>query len=504
VNGIRRNRSFIKNKQVKESVLGDATLRAGDCLFKRNKYRDAVKFYDDAIHSKFPGFQYALFQKAIIEGLRGNTTDKLLVLESLISKYPRSEYADDAIFQLGTTYQEINKPARATDALKRLVTDYPNSGLVNNALLRLGLVAYNSGNPQAAIDYYKQVFSHSPEPGEADAAMTALREIYIKDMGDSDAFAAFLETVPGYKLDNIGRDTLAFDAAETAYESGNYERAVTSFTDYVRKFPNGVKILLARYHRAESYAVLKQYAQALKDYDWIIGKGPGKYFVDALKKGAAIAYHFEKDFRKAYDYYSQFESLATSMQDRFEAQLGSMRSAYRLGDEAAVQSSARKVANNPSASDEQVATAEFYLAKIAFDKEDYNLAMQSFQQVLKLSDNEQTAEARYLIAMIYYQQRDLEKAKQQCLDNNNENSGYPYWVGKSLLLLSDVFAEQGDLFSAKTVLEALIENYETQDDDILPTARQKLDTLNQKAAGSSRLETETDNNFMDDGNGGNK
>jgi tetratricopeptide (TPR) repeat protein len=503
VNGIRRNRSFIKNKQVKETMLGDATLRAGDCLFKRNQYSDAIKYYDDAIAAKFPGFQYALFQKAIIEGLRGNNTDKLLALESLIDKYPRSEYADDAMFQLGITYQEIQQSSKATDALKRLVTDYPNSGLVNNALLRLGLVAYNSGNPQAAIDYYKQVFSHSPEPGEADAAMSALREIYIKDMGDSEAFASFLETVPGYKLDNIGRDTLAFDAAETAYESGNYERAVTNFTEYIRKFPNGIHILLARFHRGESYAVLKQYTPALQDYEWITGKGQGKYFVEALKKAAAIAYHNEQNFRKAYDYYSQFESLATSTQGRFEAQLGAMRAAYRLGDEAAVQSSARKVAGNPSASEEQVATAEFYLAKIAFDKKDYTTAMQSFQQVLQLSDNEQTAEARYLIAMIYYQQRDLEKAKQQCLENNNDSSNYPYWVGKSLLLLADVFAEQGDLFSAKTVLEALIENYETMDDDILPNARQKLETLNQKAAGSSRLETETDTNFMDNGNGGN-
>ncbi|MFQ5446824.1 MAG: tetratricopeptide repeat protein [Saprospiraceae bacterium] len=502
VNGIRRNRSFIKNKQVKEAVLGDATLRAGDCLFKRNKYRDAVKYYDDAINSKFPGFQYALFQKAIIEGLRGHTTDKLLALESLISKYPKSEYADDATFQLGVTYQEIQKSAQAIDALKRLVMDYPNSSLVNSALLRLGLVAYNSANSQAAIDYYKQVFSHNPEPGEAEAAMAALKEIYIKDMGDSEAFASFLETVPGYKLDNIGRDTLAFDAAETAYETANYERAVTSFTEYIRKFPQGINILQAHYHRGESFAVLKQYSQALQDYEWIIGKGQGRYFVDALKKAAAIAYHNEQDFRKAYDYYSQFEALATTTQDRFEAQLGSMRAAYRLGDEAAVQSSARKVANNPSASEEQVATAEFYLGKIAFDKEDYPLAMQSFRQVIQHSDNEQTAEARYLVARIHYQNRDLNKAKQQCLDNNNENSGYPYWVGKSLLLLSDVFAEQGDLFSAKTVLEALIENYETQDDDILPIARQKLDKLNRQAAGSSRLETETDSNFMDDGSGG--
>jgi TolA-binding protein len=363
----------------------------------------------------------------------------------------------------------------------------------------LGLIAYNQGNRQGAISYYKQVFSHNPKKDEADAALAALREIYVKDMGDPDGYAAFLETIPGYKLDNIGRDTLAFDAAETAYENGNYERAVTGFSDYIKKYPNGVNILQAYYHRGESYYVLKQYSNALKDYEWILSKGQSRYYVDALGKAALIAYHNEKDFKKAYDLFTKWETVANNASDRFEAQMGAMRAAYRLGDVNAVQTAARKVANNPSATDAHVATAEFYLGKIAYDKKDYNAAMSSFQRVIKLSDDEQTAEARYLVASIHYLRRDLEKAKEQCLENNNESSGYPYWVGKSLLLLSDVFAEQGDLFSARTVLEALIENYENQTDDIIPTAKQKLEALKRQAAGESRLDKNLDNKFMDDG-----
>ncbi len=498
VAGIQRNSSFLNSKVLKESVLGDATLRAGDCLFKRNRYNDAIKFYDAAVNARYPGFEYALFQKAIIEGLRGNNTDKIIALESLIEKHSQSPYADDALFQLGVTFQDIKQASKATESFKQLVKDYPNSDLVNDALLRLGLVAYNQGNRPAAIEYYKQVFSHSPNKEESDAAMTALREIYIKDMGDPDAFTAFLETIPGYNLENSEKDQLAFDAAETAYENGQYERAITSFTTYISRYPNGINLLKARYHRGESYAVLEQYSNALNDYEWIIAKGQGRFYVDALGKAAQIAYHNEQDFTKAFDYYTKWETETNDPDDRFDAQLGAMRAAYRLNDIAAVQSAARKVANNPAASELHISTAEFYIGKIAFDRKDFASAMTSFNKVLQLSDNEQTAEARYLIAEVHYLNRDLDLAKKRCLDNNNESSSYPYWVGKSLLLLSDVFAEQGDLFSAKTVLEALIQNYENQTDEIVPTARQKLAKLNQQEATNSRLDL--DNNFMDDGN----
>lgn len=498
VEGIRRNSSFISDSKVKGAVLGDATLRAGDCLFKRNKYNDAIKFYDSAVNARYPGFEYALFQKAIIEGLRGRNTDKIIALESLIERHNKSAYADDALFQLGITYQEIKQASKATQSFKQLVKDYPNSELVNDALLRLGLVAYNQGNSPSAIEYYKQVFSHSPDKEEAEAAMTALREIYIKDMGDPDGFTAFLETVPGYSLENSEKDQLAFDAAENAYENSQYEKAITGYTNYVNRYPNGINVLAARYHRGESYAVLEQYTQALKDYEWVLAKGQGRYYVDALGKAAQIAYHNEQDFQKAYDYYTKWEKQTDIPEDRFDAQLGAMRSAYRLNNITAVQSAARKVANNPAATDVQKSTAEFYLGKIAFDRKDYPSALSSFNKVMQLSDNEQTAEARYLIAEIHYFNRDLDKAKKRCLDNNNESSGYPYWVGKSLLLLSDVFAEQGDSFSAKTVLEALIQNYEDKTDDIVPTARKKLERLQQQDATNSRIDT--GNNFMDDGN----
>lgn len=502
INGIQRNRSFISNQTIKNQLLGDAILRAGDCYFKMNRYTDAISYYEEATKARYPNFEYAVFQKAIILGLRGRNTDKLVALEEIVNKYPKSEFADDALFQMGLTYMEMRQFNPAIAAYQRLIKEYPNSDLVNSALLRLGLAAYNAGNTQAAIDYYKRVFAHDPTPAEADAALSALRQIYINDLGDADAYASFLETVPGYKIDNLGRDTLAFESAQKAFERGQYDRAVTLYTDYINKFPNGVNALLARYNRAESYTLLKQYSKALIDYEWIIAKGEGRYYVDALKKAAAIAYHNDQNFQKAYDYYTKLEQVATSAADRFEAQLGAMRSAYRLGNMAAVQDAARKVASNPAATTEQVATAEFYMGKIAFDRKDYPAALQSFQQVVKQTNNELAAEAHYRIAEIHYLNRDLEKAKNKCIENNKVIENNPYWVAKSLILLSDVFSEQGDFLSARAALEAILEGYTNTDDEILPEARRKLEIVKQQISNRSRIERNPGNNFMDN-NGNN-
>ncbi|MEM8909402.1 MAG: tetratricopeptide repeat protein, partial [Bacteroidota bacterium] len=171
---------------------------------------------------------------------------------------------------------------------------------------------------------------------------------------------------------------------------------------------------------------------------------------------------------------------------RFEAQLGALRSAYRINDKAAVRSLAQKVSNNAQATTEQKAAANFYLGKVAYDEERYDEALTAFNQVTKNSNNEQTAEARYLIAHIYYLQRELEVAQQIALNANKESADYPYWVAKSVILLADILAEKGDLFNAQAILEGLLENYD-DDQELVTIAQAKLEQLKTRAASSSRL-----------------
>lgn len=492
VSGIKRNLNFISSQAVKTDILADATMRVGDSFFKRNQYPDAVRYYDEAIAGKYPGFVYAMYQKAVIEGLRGKTTEKILALEEIVRSHPRSEFADDALLQLGITYQEIGRPNQAIPPLRQLVTEYRGrTPLVNQALIRLGLITYNQNNPEGAISYYKQVFSNNPTKEEGDLALAALEEIYVDDLGRAGDYFAFLETIPGYKPTNATKDSLTFKVAEAQFESANYQRAAQLYTDYLRQFPNGLYVLNAHYSRGESYAVLRQYSQALADYEYVVERGQSRYYLRALEKAALIAYNYSEDFAKAYDFYTKLEVAATNEDMRFEAQLGALRSAYRTGNQNAVIEQANKVANSPNANRNQIATANFYLGKVSFDRKNYDNALTAFNRVISQSDNEQTAEARYLIAYIYYLKRDLDRAQQLCINANKESSAYPYWVAKSVLLLSDILAEKGDLYNARAALEALLENYK-DDQELIQTARTKLNQLNQQIERGSRLAPGTD------------
>ena len=486
--GIKNNALFISNPIVAQKIQGDAILRSGDAYFKRNQYDNALEYYNTAVDQNHTGFVYALYQKAIIEGLKGNQTNKIIALDDLVENHPNSEYADNALMQLGITYLEISKLDKASQPLKELLEKYPNSNLRNQALLKLGLISYNQGSLEEAANYYKQVFGNNPTEKEGEAALTALEEIYVDDLAQPDVYFAFLETIPGYKVEADEKESINFKAAASQYENGNYKKAIISLNNYIRLYPAGKNIIKAYFYRGDAHTAEKEYSEALRDFEKVIDKGNSSYYVKALDKAAIIAYYHEEDYEKSYDLYNKLESATDKVDTRLEAQEGALSSAYLIGNSEAVLNYADKVLKNPDVTTEQRALANFYLGKIAFDKEDYLDALRAFNEVTRTSNNEETAEARYLIAYIYYVQRDLEVAEQITLNAQSESSEYPYWAGKSIILLADILAEKGDVLNARAVLEGWIESY-TEDEELLNIARKKLEALKAREASSNRLIT---------------
>ncbi len=469
-------------------ILPDAVLRAGDCHFKRNKYNLALDYYNKAISIEAPGFQYALFQKAVIQGLQGRTAGKIAALRDLVEDHPNSAYADDALLELGNTYQEQGRFEEALDPLQQLVSTYKGrSELINSAYLKLGLISYNLGELDRALGYYKAIFKSNPTSQEAKDALAAIEEIYVEDLGQPDEYVAFVESLPGYKVSGGERDSLNYLVALRLYENAEYARAVDAFTDYLTRYPRGFHALDAVYNRAECNSILKTFDPALADYQALIEKGQSRYYLPSLEKAALISYNHAEAFDQAYRYYSLLEDLTTDPETKFTAQLGSMRSAYRSGKSEAASMYASKVMSNPLARQEELTVAQFYRGKILFEKKDYAEALRLFELVINQSDNENTAEARYLRAYIAYVSRDLDQAEAHCRTAYAESGAYPFWVAKSLILLSDVLVDKEDFFNAKAALEAVIDNF-TDDPELVQIAQAKVDQINKEEERRNRID----------------
>ncbi|HSF89239.1 MAG TPA: hypothetical protein VLA46_07470, partial [Saprospiraceae bacterium] len=66
------------------------------------------------------------------------------------------------------------------------------------------------------------------------------------------------------------------------------------------------------------------------------------------------------------------------------------------------------------------------------------------------------------------------------------NVGYPFWVAKSLMLLSDIQFNAGDLMNARAIMEAITENF-TGDEVIMKEASEKLEKIKQAEENQSRI-----------------
>lgn len=477
VEGIKKNLNRISNEQISQGVLGDAILRAGDCHFKRNQYADALGYYNEAVTKKYDGFEYALYQKAMIKGLQGQPADKISAMEDLVNKYPNSQFVDDALYQLGLTYINLNKSQQASAALRKVVENYRGrSPLINPSLLKLGLISYNDGNNSAAINYYKQVFANNPENEEAKEALSALETIY-KEMNRPDEYFAFLETVPGYKVTTAARDSVTYQTAEYQYERGQYTQAVEGFTAYLTKYPNGREALGAAFYRGESYAALSRFPEAMKDYSTVVAKGPSRYYSKAAEKSSLIAYNTLKDYGLGYEMARKWEESAVSANSRFDAQIVAMESAYKANNSVATVEYANKVIASGSASAEQSAKANYYIAKLAYDRGDYAKAYPSLEKVTQNSQSEIMAEAYHYMCQIQYRQKRYADTEELISTANQASAGFDDWIARNIILLSDVYADQGDKNSAMAALEGILENYSGGNQAIINETRQKYQKL---------------------------
>lgn len=483
--GLNTGSKEIKDKKILEKVWPDAMVRTGDCLFKSRKYKDALTYYNQAIDRKQGSLAYATFQKGIIEGLLGEPYEKILTLKEVL-KYGPSEYADDALQQLGETYLELENTDNSYSSFLELTNKYPNSPLRNGALIKLGLIAYNKGDMNTAISHYKAVFQNKPAAREAESALLGLQEIYINDLGKSEEYVEFVSNLPGYKINEAAADSLAYVVGAIRYNEGEYEKAVSGFNNYLAKYPNGLNQANALYFRGESYTLLKKYDQALADYEKLVSIKASQYFTASLKKAAVISYNHTQDFAKAFRYYDQYHNAVSDEDEKYNASAGALRSAFRIADNEGIKKYAPLVIESKKAGNDDKAAAWYYLARTYYRINDLQKAYEAFDKSGQLAANNQAAESRYMMAEIQYKLNNVQKAEDLCNKANDLNASYPYWIARSLILLSDIYTGKKDLFNARAALEAVLENF-PDDQELRNEATQRLKKVEELEKSGSRI-----------------
>lgn len=487
-------RQYISQADSTQTLFTDALNRLGDCLFSSRQFDDAVATYERAIRLGNYATDYALFQQGYALGLLHRYPEKIQKMGQLSSRYPRSDYADDALYETARAHLQLDQNEEAIKMYTRILGQYPNSNKAAKAALELSMTYRTLKQYDKAIQAYKNTIQKYAGSEEAYAALEGLEQVYVETNNISD-YLAYTKTLNKINMRTSSQeDSLVYVTAELQYIMGNYEEAAAGMTTYITSFcPGGRYCVTALYYAANSFYQLRKYDAAQEQYSALAAIEGNPYMEEACMRSAEIAYDKE-EYKTAAYYFQQMLRVASSSSMRITAQLGILRCNQHEGNIEAVIAAATQLLEQDQLTDNIRQEALYYRAKAHLSNQQYGLAVVDLTPLSKEVRTPMGAEAKYQLANAYFQLGSVELAEEEVMSFTQMQTTQQYWLAKSLILLSDINVQRNDIFQAKQYLLALQSNYQQQDDitTIIADKLQEiatLETANQQA--STEIEEDT-------------
>ncbi len=180
-------------------------------------------------------------------------------------------------------------------------------------------------------------------------------------------------------------------------------------------------------------------------------------------------------FEKAVPHFRKLAKLAATKKDQSIAWTGLMESYFQLAQYDSADAYARLILEKGKVNAGAENKAMLFLGKAAMGRGDFETAKDEFLSTLNTARDEYGAEAKYLLAEIFYLNKDYKGCYETLVGLNKDFAAYTDWVGKSYLLMADNYTAMGETFQAKGTLKSLVDNFPLQ--GIKDQAREKLKKL---------------------------
>lgn len=459
----------------KAASLADAYNRIGDCLYQNRQFASAEENYSYAAQLLPSAGDYSIYQKGFLLGLQKDYTGKINAMDRLIREYPESQYVDDALFEKGRSYVLLENSSAAAQSFEKLISEFPQSSLARKAGIQLGLLYYNDNQPEKALTAYKQVINNYPGSEEAKVALQDLKSVYI-DLNDINAYANYVNSLGGNIRLEVGeQDSLTYIAAEKLFMRGDNAGARRSLVNYLQTFPDGAFSSNANFYLGSIAFSQKEYDEALQRFKAVIASGDTKYMEESVARSAEIEY-LNKDYTAALESFKRLQIVAESPENKQASRLGVMRCALQTGQQKEALLAAEDLLKTAKLSPEIESEARYVRAKAYIDQKQANKALADLKVLSQDTRTAHGAEAKYLLAQLYYDNKDDKNAEKVLMNFIENGTPHQYWLARGFILLADIYIRQGDDFQARQYLTSLQNNYK-EDDDIAAMIENRLGKL---------------------------
>ncbi len=471
-------RKYLNQSKTTEVYKADASNRLGDCYYLVRDYPEAIKHYSNSYKLNEYDPDYALFQRAICHGLSKDYSNKINDLETLVKQYPKSSYTDNSLYESGHTYERTGNIDQAIENYKQLLVKSPQSFFSRKALLQLGLIYYNKNDFNTSLETYKKLVENYPKTEEANAALVGIKNNYI-DLNNVDGYFAYIQSIGGYSpVSTTAQDSIFYMAAEKKYMSGE-TGAEIQLEEYLSRFPDGSFKTNAIFYLADGYYSKGQYTKSLDLYEKVAAMPDNIFTEQSLLKAAELTFN-AKNYDASLNYFKRLEQIASSKWNILKSRAGITRTSYKLGNLEESINMAKLLLSTENITEQMTRESNFIIASSCYKLARIDEALKYFKILAEDTKTIEGAESKFYLAQISYDQNQLKECENQIMDFIGKNSPHQYWLGRSFILLSDVYLSQNDLFQARHTLKSIIDNYSNKEDGIIDIANQKMKIISIK------------------------
>ncbi|HSI89882.1 MAG TPA: tetratricopeptide repeat protein, partial [Adhaeribacter sp.] len=467
-------KAYINDNSVRSNNpnMMDATMRLADCYYVMKDYNQALNLYDKVLASNSPDKDYVYFQKGVVLGMMNRKEDAAKSLNALITNFPKSRYADDAVYQKALLDFENGNYAPAIAGFSSLVDNRPTSQLVPFAVQKRGVAYVNLRKYDEGINDFKRVLDQYPNSKIANSALYSLQEA-LNTQNRGDEFDPYLAKFRTANPSSEALESVEFEAAKNMYFRENLKQAIPKFESYLKSYPNSVLAVDARYFLADALLRTGDTANGLSKMKAVVQENRTEYLNKAINKVADLELE-NKNYSEALKYYGRLRDISSNRREQANAMIGMIKTYYLAGDYENTRKTSAELLNQGNAALNATNTALLYRGKAAYAQKNLEQALTDLNNALTATD-ENGAEAQYLISEILLKQKRHKESMDAAYKVAENYGNYEYWIGKAFVVIADNYSAQGENFQARATLNSIVEN--SPNKEIKALAQSRLDEL---------------------------
>ncbi|MEE3234444.1 MAG: tetratricopeptide repeat protein [Candidatus Latescibacterota bacterium] len=290
----------------------------GNALLKRKQYVAASAVFGDGLNAYPNSGESAnlAFSRAFADFNQGAYEKSAKGFDFYVNKFRDDRNSVHGQYYLGHSYQVLTQFDRAGEAFGVLLELYPNSSYSEEAIYLIGENYYNRRIFDQAAESYRKQLDRFPQGRFADSALYALAWCEFEQENMKDGVAAMELLVLQYPKSEFAARA-QFTVGDYHYNNKEYDSALTAYSSLITNYPREPEASKAQrlvdelneIEASQAYKTVmaqfegKQYESAIKGFKEIIEKYPETYTQLAAYCNLGLTYEILRQWPEAVENY---------------------------------------------------------------------------------------------------------------------------------------------------------------------------------------------------------